>query len=162
MEVAKANTIIQKEAPVRKRGEKYSLKDNQALDRTKVKLGVPENEKLLLRLVTTKGNTNEYLFPGKIPDSAWNDPAFIAHVNDWREQVLRRAWLNMSPRWTKRQHDFLCRGIKKHMVKTKMKTGMKLSADDWRAIAQQQNEMFKGKRVRVGEKLMNGKQATTK
>lgn len=165
-----SNMVLQRR-PVRRQGDKYDLKDNgvDKVDRTKAVLGPVDWEKLRMRLTTTNGYQNTYIykkFEGIIPDSAWKDPAFIAAVNKWKDQVLRRTKLmEKSPKggierrtkYTVQERDHLGYKIKKHMKKT----GTKLSGEDWQILAKEHNERWQGQKVKVGEKLTSGKQAKT-
>lgn len=155
--------------PVRRQGDKYDLKDNgdDKVDRKKAVVGPVDWEKLRMTLTTTTGRTNPYIFKkfeGIIPDAKWQDPAFIATVNKWKDQVLRRTKLMKdSPKggverrtkYTERERAHLHVKIRRHM----RKTGAKLSGEDWEIIAREHNQQWKGKKVKVLEKLTSGKVA---
>lgn len=163
--------MVLQRRPVRRQGDKYDLKDNgdDKVDRTKAVLGAPDWEKLRMRLTTTTGRQNTYIFKkfeGIIPDSKWKDLVFIAAVNKWKDQVLRRTKLmEKSPKggverrtkYTEKERDHLHYKIKKYMKKP----GTKLSGEDWEIIAKEHNEKWQGKKVKVNEKLTSGKVAKT-
>jgi hypothetical protein len=163
------NIVLQRR-PVRRQGDKFDLKDNgdDKVDRTKAEVGPVNWEKLRMILTTTAGRKNTYIFKkfeGIIPDSKWKDPVFIAAVNKWKDQVLRRTKLmEKSPKggverrtkYTIQEHGHLRYKIKKLMEKT----GTKLSGEDWKIIAKEHNERWQGQKVKRGEKLINfGKRA---
>jgi len=95
----------------------------------------------------------------------WNSKKDVAHLNTWRNQIIKRKLDNETtrkrdegyrPHWSEKEKAVLSSLVRDQI----RKKGRQLSPDDWVKIAEKHNERFRGVRVHVGEKLpgtMNSK-----
>ena len=135
-------------------------KDNPTLDKTPLKRGVPQPEKLTLTLKDTKGNIHKRFFPEK-DEEKWDDPKWISECNKWRNQVLRRllkrdpTWSarGIRPKWGMRETIALKSEVKK---KVKEVGSRKLTGQEWQEVTDAHNKRFATEKLRPGERLLGG------
>jgi hypothetical protein len=150
----------QKHAPIGPRNTVILFKDNPDLDKAPLKRGVPEPEKLVLKLKDTKGNWHKRFFPEK-DEEKWDDAKWISECNKWRNQVLRRlmkrdpTWSarGIRPKWGMREAMALKAEVKK---KVNDVGNRKLTGQEWQDVTDAHNKRCATDKLRAGERLLGG------
>ncbi|KAH9222251.1 hypothetical protein DL95DRAFT_454717 [Leptodontidium sp. 2 PMI_412] len=149
------------------------LSDNPKHDpRKKPEVGKPAPELLRFKLKLINGGyTKPYRYQFR-NDPKWDDKKWIDALHKWRKGILDRIYIkedvegeNNNPsnkkgprtRWSFAEIEYLRVQIR-NLVRS---TGDPLTTKDWKKLAEIHNERFKGKEIRIGEKLANGGVATT-
>jgi hypothetical protein len=135
-------------------------KDNPTLDKSPLKKGIVEPEKLKLNLWDTKGNLHKRFFPEKDEEN-WNDAHWISEANKWRNQVLRRMMKHdptffargIRPKWGMRETNSLKAEIKE---KVREVGNRRLTGQEWEEVTEAHNKIFAGTTLRAGERLIGG------
>ena len=135
-------------------------KDNPTLDKSPLKKGFVEVEKLKLNLWDTKGNLHKRFFPEK-DEQNWNDAHWISEANRWRNQVLRRMMKHdptffargIRPKWGMRETNSLKAEIKE---KVREVGNRRLTGKEWEEVTEAHNKIFAETTLRAGERLIGG------
>lgn len=136
------------------------LKDNLGLDKSPLKKGIAQPEKLKLELKDTQGNKHKRFFPEK-DELKWDDSKWISDANKWRNQVLRRVFKHdkefkgrgIRPKWGMREATSLKAEVKKKIEEV---GNRRLSSVEWEEVTVAHNKRYSGSKVMAGERLIGG------
>ncbi|KAH6677333.1 hypothetical protein B0J14DRAFT_340369 [Halenospora varia] len=149
-----------KTAPVSDKNSKFRFEDNpeiEAAGNSPYQLNTPRD--LIFQLTDTRGRVWTYSST-QIGQEDWGNKKWIDKVNAWYDQIVTRTCKapddKKAPTVKKRaQWSHHEKGYFEHLIRERIKkVGGEIIRRDWEAIAEQQNERWAGRTLRIGEPLV--------